>query len=150
MYLVHKNEAYECDVAIKCENDGYIRLYDTNGIETNSFYGISDFSEYKITGGSFTTPDACKMPIPVSSYMVGGVTITPDDWISQSGSKYSYEIECPLMSDNATTCNVFISFKPGTPYFKYDAAQETGKIVLLVETVPTNDIIINSIQFTRA
>lgn len=148
-YIIHSNDRYVFDVAVKCENDRYIRLYDESGAEIASFNDISDFSEYPIYGGEFTTPDSCKMPIPLSYYMIGGVTITPDDWEYWGGGEYYYKLSNPLISGNPTTCNVLLNFANGT-MFEYTATQEDGSILIFPQSVPTVDIVINSIQITRA
>ena len=47
-------ESYECVTAYK--GSDYIRLMDANGMVSASFTGISDFSGFSISGGSWSTP----------------------------------------------------------------------------------------------
>jgi len=149
MKVKYGNTTYECNVAVKCENDKYIKLYDANGVEIVSFNGISDFSEYTISGGSFIAPCDCLLPIALTTYVIGGRTITTDDWIlSEDETQYYCEIESDLISGNATTCDVLLIFANGTE-LTYEATQEDGKIVLFVDAAPLDDIIIDSIQITR-
>lgn len=147
MKVVHSGVTYDCNVAVKCENDRYIILYDANGAEIVSFNDISDFSEYTISGGSFVAPCDCRMPISLHSYSIGGRTIKTNDWILSNG-KYQYTIESGLISDNATTCNVLLMFAQGTE-LKYQASQQNGKIILYTDAAPLNNIVIDSIQITR-
>lgn len=148
MRITHGNRTYDCAVAVKCENDNYIKLYDKNGVEIASFHHVSDFSKYEISGGSFVDPCTCTMPIPLSAYAIGGRTITIEDWILGDDNRFYYEIENDLISANVTTCNVLILFAQGTE-LEYTATQETGKIVLYVEAAPLDDIVIDGIQITR-
>ena len=147
MKLTHSGEVYECKVAVKCESDKYIKLYDKNGVEIASFHNISDFSEYALSGGSYKSPCDCTMPIPLGSYAIGGCTISKSDWVLSDG-RYSYEIENGLISANATTCNILLFFAEGTE-FEYEASQQSGKITLYVDAAPENDIVIDGIQITR-
>lgn len=53
-------EIYSCEVALKGAD--YIRLLDENGCMVAAFEGISDFSGFAISGGSWTSPtdaDSC-------------------------------------------------------------------------------------------
>lgn len=149
MKLIHSGATYECDVAVKCENDKYIKLYDANGIEIVSFNNISDFSDYTLSGGSFVDPCDCAMPIMLSTYSIGGRTIKTSDWIRSSSGQYCYEIESGLISANATTCNISLMFAAGT-VLAYEAKQEAGKIVLSTASAPLVDIVIDSILIQRA
>lgn len=149
MQITHSGATYECNVAIKCENDKYIKLYDENGAEIAAFHGISDFSEYTISGGSFIAPCDCNLPIALSTYIIGGRTISTNDWILSDSGEYYFEIENSLISANATTCNVLLLFASGTK-FEYTSAQEAGKIIITAgEAAPLDDIVIESIQITR-
>ena len=149
MQVTHSGVTYECNVAVKCENDKYIKLYDENGLEIVSFHNISDFSEYTISGGSFIAPCDCTTPIALTTYANGGRTITPNAWaLTEDATKYYYEIENNLISGNSTTCNILLLFAPGTE-LDYEAAQEDGKITLYVAAAPLFDVVINSIQITR-
>ena len=148
MKIVHSGVTYECDVAVKCENDNYIKLYDANGAEIAAFHNISDFSDFAISGGSFIYPCDCTMPISLSTFAIGGRTIATDDWILSDAGKYYYEIESGLISENVTTCNVLLIFAAGTE-LEYSATQEAGKIVLYTKSAPGMDIVIDSIQITR-
>lgn len=148
MQIVHSGVTYECAIAVKCENDRYIKLYDENGAEIASFHNISDFSDYTISGGSFVAPCDCSMPIPLSAYAIGGRTITTNDWILSEDNRFYYEIESGLISDNATTCNVTLLFAEGTT-LAYEATQEAGKVVLYTDAAPLADVIIESIQIVR-
>lgn len=49
-------ESYECATALKGAD--YIHLLDANGDMTAAFDGVTDFSLFGISGGSFTTPTA--------------------------------------------------------------------------------------------
>lgn len=148
MRVTHGNRTYECAVAVKNENDKYIVLYDENGGEIAAFHGISDFSKYEISGGSFVDPCECEMPIALSTYAIGGRTITTNNWILGDDNRYYYEIENDLISANVTTCNILILFAPGTD-FEYEAAQEAGKLILYTDAAPLDNIVIDSIQVTR-
>lgn len=149
MNVKHSGVTYECHVAVKCENDNYIKLYDENGVEIASFHDISDFSEFTISDGDFIAPCDCTMPIAQSAFSIGGRTITTNDWIlSESGDSYYYEIESDLISDNTTTCNILLLFAEGTS-LSYTGTQEAGKIVLSVSAAPLADIVIESIQIIR-
>lgn len=77
--VTHCGESYVCTTAIKCENNKFIKLYDENNVEIVSFYNISDFSDYEISGGSFTAPDDCFAPIPVSLYKIGGKVVATNN-----------------------------------------------------------------------
>lgn len=146
MKVTYGNTTYECDVAVKCECDKYIKLY-KNGLEIAAFYGISDFSKYTISGGSFIPPSDCAMPIPLTAYVIGGRTIGTSAWKLENG-RYSYTIENGLISANETTCNILLLFAEGTE-LEYSAAQEAGKIILYADAKPETDIVIDSIQITR-
>ena len=149
MKVTHCGTTYECAVAVKCENDNYIKLYDENGVELASFHNISDFSDYTITEGKFTDPCACSMPIKLSTYSIGGRTITTNDWtLVAEGNRYFYEIVSDLISANKTTCNILLLFASGTE-LEYEAEQEAGKIILYTAAAPLSDIVIDSIQITR-
>lgn len=147
MNVTHCGTTYECAVAVKCEDDKYIKLYDENGVEIAAFNNISDFSDYSITGGSFIAPCDCEKPIVLQTYVIGGKTIKKSDWILSNG-KYHYEIANDLISGNTTTCDILIIFAEGTE-FEYKATQEAGKITFYVDATPNVDIVIDSIQITR-
>ena len=146
MIVTHSGTTYTCDAAVKCESDKYIKLY-KNGEEIAAFYNISDFSEYEVSGGSFSYPCAGNDPILLTTYVVKGRTISPTDWIL-SGNQYYYEIEHNLFSGNEKTCNILLFFEDVTK-LQYDATQEDGKITLYTNAAPLVDIVINSIQITK-
>lgn len=149
MQIIHCGTTYECAVAVKCDDDNYIKLYDENGVEIAAFYNISDFSDFEISGGSFIPPCDCTFPIVLTVYTIGGRTITTDDWIlSEEENKYYYEIESNLISANSTTCNILLSFAPGTE-LEYNATQAAGKVTLFVDAAPLYDVVIEGIQITR-
>lgn len=149
MQILYCGITYECDVAVKCADDNYIKLYNSNGVEIASFHNISDFSAFEISGGSYIAPCDCTFPIVLTVYTIGGRTIAPEDWIlSEDESKYYYEIESNLISANATTCNILLSFAPGTE-FEYEATQAAGKVILFVDAAPLFDVVIEGIQITR-
>lgn len=149
MKIKHCGTTYDCAVAVKCEDDNYIKLYDENGVEIVAFHNISDFSDFEISGGSFIAPCNCMMPIPLTAYSLGGRTITTDDWIlSEEENKYCYEIENNLISSNTTTCNILLLFAQGTE-LTYEATQGSGKVTLFVDAAPLYDVVIESIQITR-
>ena len=147
MQVTHSGITYKCNVAVKCETDKYIKLYDENGIEIVSFNHISDFSDYTISGGSFIPPSSCNVPIEVTTYVIGGRTIAPGDWELANG-KCAYTISNDLISANTTTCDILLNFAKGTQ-LTYQATQATGKIILTVEMQPITDIVIDSIIITR-
>lgn len=149
MIVTHSGVTYECAVAVKCENDNYIRLYDENKNEIASFYNISDFSEYTISGGSFVSPCDCTAPIPVSLYVIGARTITAGDWLTADDGRYYYEIQNPLISANTTTCNIFLLFAKGIK-LDYTPTQEAGKLTIYTSAAPLADVVIESIQIARA
>ena len=149
MKLIHCGNTYECHVAVKCESDKYIKLYDANGVEIAAFHNISDFSDYSVSGGSFVAPCDCETPIVLTTYVIGGRTIAPDAWIlSDDGTKYNYEIASSLISGNATTCDILLLFAKDTD-LEYEATQADGKIILSVAAAPLYDVVIESIQITR-
>ena len=148
MLLNHCGKTYECAVAVKCENDKYIKLYDENGAEIMAFHNISDFEDFEISGGSYTDPCHCIMPISLSTYAIGGRTIAASDWVLADSGKYYYEIENDLISGNATTCNILLIFAANT-LLPYEGTQEDGKVVLFVNDPPAGDIVIESIQIMR-
>lgn len=150
MQVTHNGTVYECTVAVKCENDRYIKLYDANGAEIAAFNNISDFSEFSASDGYFIDPCNCSMPIALTVYSIGGRTIAPNMWtLSSESKKYYYEIENNLISKNSSTCNIVLFFEEGTK-FAYTAEQEAGKILIYTDSKPQNDIVIDSIQITRA
>lgn len=149
MTVTHSGTVYECAVAVKCEDDKYIILYDANGAEIAAFHDIADFSEYTISGGSFVAPCDCSMPIPLSVYSIGARTISVSDWVlSEDETQYCYEIASSLISGNTATCNVFLLFAQGTE-LEYTAAQESGKITLYTAEAPIADVVIESVQIVR-
>lgn len=148
MKIIHDGIEYECAVAVKCTDDNYIKLYDSTGKEIAAFYNISDFDEYTITGGTFTDPGKCSLPIPVSCYVIGDRTISAEDWTTGEDGKLHYEIQNDLISANKATCNVLLLFASGTK-LTYTASQQSGKIVLSTDAAPLADVVIESIQITR-
>lgn len=146
--ITHCGTTYSCATAVKCTNDKYIKLFDENGVEMVSFDDISDFDEYKISGGSFTDPTTCANPIKLTSYVIGGRTILPSDWVESRGV-YEYVIENELFSKNKTTCDIFISFADDKYEFDYYATQENGKITLITTQVPEHEIMIASIMISK-
>lgn len=148
MQVKNSGITYDCSVAVKCEADKYIKLYDENGMEIVSFDNIADFSAYTITGGEFIPPSNCSAPIELTTYVIGGRTIAPDNWILSEDSKYHYEIENNLISANSTTCDILIIFAKGTE-LSYQATQEAGKLTLLTDAAPEVSIVIDSIMITR-
>ena len=52
--LIYKNDSFECTTAIK--GDDYIHLLDADGIMTSAFDGITDFSDFTLENGSYTSP----------------------------------------------------------------------------------------------
>lgn len=147
MQLKHSGETYECNVAVKCESDKYIKLYDANGVEIASFNHISDFSDYTLSGGSFTPPSNCSMPIEVTTYIIGERVIAINDWVLEDG-KYKYTITHNLISANCTTCDILLIFAKGT-ILQYEAEQKAGELVLYTESIPASDITIESIKISR-
>lgn len=147
MIVKHCGINYECEVAVKCINDNYIKLY-TDGKEIAAFYNISDFTEFEISGGSFIEPCDCGNPILLTTYVVKGCTITAEDWVTAEDGVFYYEIANALISGNSTTCNIMLFFAEGTNLV-YDAEQEDGKIILYTSAAPLADVVIDSIQITR-
>ena len=150
MNVTHSNTSYECAVAVKCEYDKYIKLYDANGAEIVSFHDISYFSEYTISGGSWIAPCKAATPIKLDTYIVGGCTISTNAWtLSADGKEFYYEIENALISSNEDTCDIMLYFAEGTE-LAYTATQEGGKIVLHTTAAPLANVVIERIQITRA
>lgn len=147
MQLVHSGVTYECSVAVKCESDKYIKLYDANGVEIASFNYISDFSDYTLSGGSFVPPSNCSMPIEVTTYILGKRVIALNDWILENG-KYKHSIVHNLISANSTTCDILLIFANGT-IFEYEAEQKAGELILYTSSLPASDITIESIKISR-
>lgn len=147
MQVTNSGVTYDCSVAVKCETDKYIKLYDANGVEIVSFENISDFSKFTISGGSYTAPSSCNVPLELTTYVIGGKTITPSNWTSSNG-KYTYTISNGLISANTTTCDILLVFAKGTD-LEYTATQAAGKITLTVNTKPTSNVVIESIIISR-
>lgn len=62
--VYYLNESYECSVALKGAN--YLHLLDANGRMIAAFDGVSDFSGFTISGGSWTVPasdDDCYLAV---------------------------------------------------------------------------------------
>lgn len=74
MKVTHSGVTYDCATAVKCEVNKFIKLYDENGTEIASFDNISDFSDYTISGGSFTAPGSCSLPLPLFVFNLEGKT----------------------------------------------------------------------------
>ena len=148
MIVSHNGIDYECAKAVKCEDDKYIKLYNSKGVEIAAFDGISNFDDFTISGGTFSAPCDCNAPLPLSTYSIGGKTISPGDWTLFEDS-YSFAIVNDLISANVATCNIFLFFAPGTE-FTYTAEQRSGRIILTTASKPENDIVIDSIQISRA
>lgn len=74
MKVTHCGVVYDCATAVKCEVNKFIKLYDENALEIASFDNINDFSDYTISGGSFTTPGSCPLPIPLFVFNLEGKT----------------------------------------------------------------------------
>ena len=149
MNVTHSGKTYACAVAVKCENDKYIKLYDINGAEIVAFYDISDFSEYTISGGSFVAPCDCAMPIPLTAYSIGGLTIKPEEWTLNSSNIFTYKITNELISANESTCNISILFNRSTSLINFRATQKDGYMYLYTDAAPLVDVVIESIQITR-
>lgn len=147
MQLKHSGITYTCEVAVKCESDKYIKLYNENGVEIASFNHITDFSEYTLSGGSFVSPSNCTTPIEVTTYILGKRVISQSDWILKDG-KYTYSITHNLISANSTTCDILLNFAKGT-ILQYDAEQKAGEIIFYTDFIPASDIVIESIKITR-
>lgn len=148
MIVKHNGINYECAVAVRCDYDKYIKLYDAAGVEIIAFNDISDFSDFEISGGSFIDPCNCFIPIPVSPIAIGGRTIHPNDWIL-SENLYHYIIENEAISANETTCNVFLSFAENTQ-LDYIGEQRQGQIVLFTPAAPLFDVVIDGILVIKA
>lgn len=72
MKVIHSGEVFDCATAVKCDVNRFIKLYDENGFEIASFDDISDFSDYTASGGQFTAPGNCTLPIPLFVFSLGG------------------------------------------------------------------------------
>ena len=62
--VTHGGASYSCATAIKGSN--YVRLVDSNGVLVASFEGVSDFTGFSISGGSWTDPTVesdCKFAV---------------------------------------------------------------------------------------
>lgn len=147
MIVKHSGINYECETAVKCTNDNYIKLY-TDGKEVAAFYDISDFTEFEASGGSFIEPCDCGNPILLTTYVVKGCRITAADWATAADGRFYYEITNALISGNPTTCNIMLFFAEGTN-LTYDGEQHDGKIILYTTAAPLADVVIDSIQITR-
>lgn len=79
MKVTHCGVVYDCATAVKCEVNKFIKLYDENGLEIASFDNINDFSDYTISGGSFTAPNNCSVPVPVSVYKINGKIVATNN-----------------------------------------------------------------------
>lgn len=146
MNVIYNDATYECAVAVKCEADRYIKLYDSEGVEIVAFYGITDFSAFT-TNGSWSSPCTEALPIALTSYTIGGKTISTSDW-KLKNNQYYVEISNELISANVNTCNIVLFFAEGTE-LTYTATQEAGKITLYTAAAPLANIVIESIQITR-
>lgn len=149
MTLTYCGTTYTCATAVKCEEDNYIKLYDSNGTEIASFDNISDYSDFVLSGGSFVAPCDCTFPIPLSAYAIGAKTISSNEWILGGDSRYYFAIESDLISANTATCDIILYFADGTE-LEYTAEQEAGKITLYTESAPLVDVRLDSIQIFRA
>lgn len=146
--VTHCGTIYTCETAIKCTCDNFIKLFDANGVEIVSFENISNFDDFTISGGSFTDPQACAFPIPLTTYVISGKTISPSGWVN-FGSIFKHSIQNNLFSANEKTCDIFLIFQDSHCDFEYQAEQKNGEIVLYVEKKPEVDIVIDSIKITR-
>lgn len=147
--VTHSGTTYTCETAIKCTSDKYIKLFDANGVEIVSFEQITDFSEFTISGGSFTDPASCEKPIMLTTYVVGGKTIQTNDWTQDKTGEFIYEIQNNLISANENTCDILLIFGNKHLNFEYYGRQEDGKLILSTPTKPGSTIYIKSIQITR-
>ncbi len=146
MKVIFCNRSYECAVAVKCESDKYIKLYDSNGVEIAAFHGIKDFNDFECDG-AFSNPCTVATPIALSTHVIPGATINSSDWI-QDESGYYFDIENAMISGNNKTCNIILNFAAGTE-FEYNAEQSAGKIRLIVEKRPNDSIVIDSMILFR-
>lgn len=73
--VTYNDESYSCTTALKGAD--YIHLLDSNGSMIAAFDGITDFTDFAITDGSWTTPTALK-----DSYMA----VVRDDGVIVKGA----------------------------------------------------------------
>ena len=96
-------ETYSCEVALKGAD--FIHLLDENGCMVAAFDGISDFSGFAISGGSWTSPtdaDSCCI-----------ATIGEDGVPRKSGKKLCDMAGAKVVDVLPTT------LEPNTIYFVY-------------------------------
>lgn len=147
MKITHSGITYECEYAVKCENDRYIKLYDSAMNEIAAFHGINDFNDFECDG-TFSNPCTVATPIALSTHVIPGATINSSDWI-QDESGYYFDIENAMISGNNKTCNIILNFAAGTE-IEYNAEQSAGKIRLFVEKRPNTSVVIDSMIVFRA
>ena len=121
---------------------------DKDGNEIVAFYNVKDFTDYTISGGSFTLPGDCEHPIPLTTYVIKGATISYSDW-ELYGNEYIYKIENDLISGNPTTCNIMLFFETPSK-FQYTATQDDGYILIHTKAAPFEPVKIKHIQISRA
>lgn len=144
--LIHNGIEYECEYAVKCTLDKYIKLYDAGYNEIASFHGITNFSDFTLEG-AWNEPCAIPIPMSLSPYILQGSTINASDWI-KSDSGFYFDIENVMISGNKKTCNIMLNFAAGTE-IEYIAEQSTGKIRLIVDKRPNDSIVIDSMIMFR-
>ena len=109
--VTYNNESFTCTTALK--GTDYIHLLDAKGAMMVAFDGITDFSGYSITGGSWTTPtppDECYFAVVEDDGSVTKSSYRRSDFVTEiadgavTGAKLAdWAVTSAKMADNAVT-----------------------------------------------
>lgn len=145
--VTFNGSTYSCTTAYK--GSDYIHLLDSNGAMIVAFDGVSDFSGFSISGGSWTTPSDANCCIAVfhedgmlmrGSKIANSVTLPASGWVGDS-----QVVNMANMTKNKT---IVVSPNPAnfTQYGEagvYCSSQGTGTLTFKCSSTPTGDLVVN-------
>ena len=153
MIVKHDGTTYSCDHAIFCDDEHFLILYDANGGEIISFYGVqsSIFDAFEFSNG---TPKSagCSTLTKLSCYAYGDILIDPEDFTYNSQrSEYQYSVELPIVSSNFFTFNIDVRFGNVSELngWEHEIEQTSNGFILYAPKIPINGVYIQSVLITK-
>lgn len=153
MKVKHDGTTYSCNNAIYCDDDHFLTLFDAEGNEVISFYGVQEsiFTAFEFSGGT-PMPAGSSTLTKVCNYVFGNIWIEAEDFTYDSGRKvYHHSVVLPINSFNFYTFNIDIRFEsdPVLKGWEHNIEQTSNGFTITAPTIPINGVHIESVLITK-
>ena len=145
--VTYNDESFTCTTALKGAD--YIHLLDDDGHMVATFDGVSDFSKFVISGGSWTTPSPandCAAVIIEDGTIENGGKIANSVVLTAAG--WTDNLQTVALAGMTGSKNIVVSPAPAShvAYGEasiYCSAQGNGTLTFTCDGTPDSDLAVN-------